>query len=256
VCAASAAKCDAFAVTAPSTGPRCGDGFLDAGSEQCECAELKAKAGQARRASSRRRAGGRAQGKMRELVRRCCWFSAALVLAARADELRACGKRVCVSAEAQPGAALELTCGGSGEVIRGFKFASFGTPVGTCPGENDELFVNGSASEVQLSASTGCDASNSLAALVAVCKNKKSCKVDLAASFSAQDSGLAGCAAGAPLRYQVHVACGATFDVFSLLITFVVALIGVGLGATVEVDAFRAVLRKYKRAVFVAMFCQ
>jgi bile acid transporter len=189
------------------------------------------------------------------LVHGCCVLAALLAVAQGVEELRTCDKRVCVSADVRPGAALELTCGGTGEVITSFKFASYGTPVGTCTeGENDELFVNGSATFVDLTATPGCNATSSFSALVKACQGKKSCKVDLA-SFSS-DSGLEGCARDAQLRYQVHVACGPTFDVFSLLITFIVALIGVGLGTTVEMHEFRKVLRLYKRAILVAMFCQ
>ncbi len=203
---------------------------------------------------------GKQAGKPFKMLARSslCWcvpvLAALLAVVQGADQLRPCEKRVCVSADAGAGAVVDLTCGGSGEAITSFKFASYGTPDGTCPGVNDELFVNGSESDFGLSAKPGCNATSSFAALVKQCKDKKACKVDLA-SFSS-DSGLEGCAADAQLRYQVHVACGSPFDVFSLLITCVVALIGVGLGATVELHQFREVMTKYKRACLIAMFSQ
>ncbi len=165
------------------------------------------------------------------------------------DKAFECAKRDCVSGDA--GSTLEVTCGGSGETLE-ILFASFGQPNGTCPDVNSDLF---NSSALNLEIFQECHATNSLDKVKDLCQGKKECSLDVNGIFGSSDPGI-GCASSEPLRLQVQANCVTSFDPFTIVLGLVIAMIGLALGASIEVHQFRRIMNEHKRAILIGFACQ
>jgi len=172
-------------------------------------------------------------------------------LALPQDEVRECSKLTCASGSSQ----VLLSCGGSGEKIKSIRFASFGLPSNTCPGINDDFFA---IEDFNVTRTAGCDATKTVKVFEDACVGEEECTVNLKTAFTLTDAGLESCGVANQdqLRVEVFVECGETFDIFVIATALLISVVGLALGASVEVHDFLRVYREHKRAVFVGFFAQ
>ncbi|CAK9023675.1 Ileal sodium/bile acid cotransporter (Apical sodium-dependent bile acid transporter) (ASBT) (Ileal Na(+)/bile acid cotransporter) (Ileal sodium-dependent bile acid transporter) (IBAT) (ISBT) (Na(+)-dependent ileal bile acid transporter) (Sodium/taurocholate cotransporting polypeptide [Durusdinium trenchii] len=174
--------------------------------------------------------------------------------AALTDKVRECDRRVCVNGTSAD--ELELKCGGNGDKILAVRFASFGAPTGECPNVSDDFFDINEV-EASLGKTAGCDATDSVQLVEDLCLGEVECTVDVSALFSVSSSGTLGCGpAFADRELLVLAECGTKFDFFQVVVSAVVAFISLGMGATVEVDMLKTIVRHHKRALFIGAASQ
>lgn len=166
------------------------------------------------------------------------------------DQVLECKKTTCVSAD--PTEDFELSCGSTGEGLK-VLFASFGEPDGSCPAANVENF---NSSLLQFEATSGCDLAGSLDKVKKLCDGEDECKFKVSDEFKEEGAtGLDTCV-GAGLELLVRAECKQFFDFFTVVLALVIAMIGLALGASIEIHQFQTIFRKHKRAVAIGFGCQ
>ncbi|CAK8996922.1 Ileal sodium/bile acid cotransporter (Apical sodium-dependent bile acid transporter) (ASBT) (Ileal Na(+)/bile acid cotransporter) (Ileal sodium-dependent bile acid transporter) (IBAT) (ISBT) (Na(+)-dependent ileal bile acid transporter) (Sodium/taurocholate cotransporting polypeptide, partial [Durusdinium trenchii] len=194
-------------------------------------------------------------------VRRALGAAAAgvAVLAAGAqaleDKVEECTRSTCVTSDG--GTEVFLGCGGADNTIKSVKFASFGAPTGTCPGINDQ--EAGFDSSLITLAASSCDAANSEQKIADLCVGKEECTLVLADVWAPGDVtlGSGGCPATfAELELAVQIECERKTSALEILITGVIVVIALGMGATVDMELFKRVVAEHKRALLVGVVGQ
>eukprot|EP00510_Aplanochytrium_minuta_P004531 CAMPEP_0184006506 /NCGR_PEP_ID=MMETSP0954-20121128/737_1 /TAXON_ID=627963 /ORGANISM="Aplanochytrium sp, Strain PBS07" /LENGTH=454 /DNA_ID=CAMNT_0026285075 /DNA_START=153 /DNA_END=1517 /DNA_ORIENTATION=+ len=164
---------------------------------------------------------------------------------------------VCIDSHsvANDGDEIKLTCGDNGQVITKVLAASFGNPAGTCP---DATGLDFGLADMSFSADAGCSAENSAKAILDKCEGKEECTITITEEFTLASSGLASCGGAAlnDLNYTLLVQCEDGPDLFAYLVAFVIAVIGVGLGATLTPAALKETWTVHKKGIIVGWLSQ
>jgi len=171
------------------------------------------------------------------------------------DRVTVCTKVNCDVAdadEATGNSELVLRCTGEGDTISKVFNAQYGVfPLGTgfCPFPNDEFFQGDPDFEPVTTCAA--DADDVAAFILEQCKDKNECVLNMSASGLT----VPGCV-GQQRQIAAHVLCDEGVDVFQVAISLVIALIGLGMGATVDISMLKIIVRDRKRALFIGAFCQ
>jgi sodium/bile acid cotransporter 2 len=165
------------------------------------------------------------------------------------DKALECRKTTCLDTKEDE---VQFSCGATGEVLE-IDFASFGEPVGACPAANVEAFND---TVLAFEEKTGCSFKGALDKLKELCDGEDTCDIKVSDLFKGTD-GLESCT-GAAEDYVLLARgrCVNVFDPFQLVIALVIGMIGLALGASVEIHQFKTIFREHKRAVAIGFGCQ
>ncbi|GBG28783.1 Sodium/bile acid cotransporter [Hondaea fermentalgiana] len=174
-----------------------------------------------------------------------------------ASGLVPCTKATCVQ-ETNAGnndpVLLDLSCGDSGDTIEKVLDAVYGvleSDAAGCPSANGDDFVDSDVDFTVANESCAAESDAVKTFVAAHCLGKETCTLDLLdAAFN-----FTGCS-GQARSFAVHVQCSTPFDFFQIAISAVIVLIGVGMGAAIELDVLRAVINEHRFALILGVMAQ